>query len=66
MHDADLGLKMLVGPDEVSVVKKQQHSLIQLDGVPVFVNPNLMDNEEGHRHYGVSHTVGGDHVSIAQ
>ena len=40
MGDANLGMNMTVGPDQVQVLR--QHTLAQ--GVPVHVNPTLMSD----------------------
>merc|ERR1711990_1274001 len=73
MGDANLDMKILVGPDEVSLPKKkaaaaakQQQVLGQKDqkGVPVHVNPTLMSNSMGDADLGMNMRVGPDEVHV--
>jgi len=74
MGDANLDMKILVGPDEVSLPKKkaaaaaakQQQVLGQKDqkGVPVHVNPTLMGNSMGDADLGMNMRVGPDEVHV--
>merc|ERR1719333_1007654 len=74
MGDANLDMKILVGPDEVSLPKKkaaaaaakQQQVLGQKDkaGVPVHVNPTLMSNTMGEADLGMNMRVGPDEVHV--
>merc|ERR1712178_295638 len=75
MGDANLDMKILVGPDEVSLPKKkaaaaaaaaQQQVLGQKDqkGVPVHVNPTLMTNTMGDADLGMNMRVGPDEVHV--
>ena len=62
MADANLGMKILVGHDNVTLAKKQQ-SLAQ--GVPVFVNPVIQRDTMGASGLGEKILVGPDNVSYA-
>ena len=63
MHDAVLDMKIVVGPDEIELKKKQQLA----QGVPVSVNPTKMANEmESASMDLASMKVGGNTVSAAQ
>merc|ERR1719333_1492136 len=74
MGDANLDMKILVGPDEVSLPKKkaaaaaakQQQVLGQKDkaGVPVHVNPTLMSNSMSDADLGMNMRVGPDEVHV--
>jgi hypothetical protein len=59
----DLGLKMRVGGNYLSVADKRKQSLSQ--GVPVYVNPTLMKDEMGNETLGLDMKVGHDRVSVA-
>lgn len=61
MADANLGMKILVGHDNVTLAKKQ--SLAQ--GVPVFVNPVIQRDTMGAAGLGEKILVGPDNVSYA-
>jgi hypothetical protein len=59
MHDTTLGLKLLVGPDEVSVVKKV--------GVPVLVDPVIAKPTGAEKSkLDLDAKIGPDEVSVAQ
>merc|ERR1711990_774179 len=74
MGSANLDMKILVGPDEVSLPKKKaaaaaaaaQQVLGQKDakGVPVHVNPTLMSNSMGDADLGMNMRVGPDEVHV--
>ena len=68
MGDATLGFKVLVGPDEVALKKKEaaQQQLSQKGGVPVHVNPVVMKDVVGEATLGINMRVGPDEVSIAK
>tara|TARA_B110000305_G_C19272466_1_gene555178 strand:- start:336 stop:746 length:411 start_codon:yes stop_codon:yes gene_type:complete len=73
MGDAKLDLKMLIGPDEVELKKKQaaaaaaaKQALGQKEGVPVYVNPTLMSNTMGDANLGMEMRVGPDEVKVAK
>jgi len=67
MHDAKLDMKIVVGPDEIELKKKQQQHLAQGSGVPVYVNPVKMPNEMESASMDLKNMkVGGNTVSAAQ
>ena len=57
MGDATLGFKVLVGPDEVALHKKDQKQELsqkenKKEGVPVIVNPVVMKDTMGTADFG--------------
>ena len=76
MGDATLDLKILVGPDEVALPKKKAaqmktqqvlgQKVEQKDkaGVPVHVNPTLMNNGMADADLGLNMRVGPDEVHV--
>jgi len=72
MGDANLDMKILVGPDEVALPKKKaaqsatKQVLGQKDkaGVPVGVNPTVMSNTMGDADLGMNMRVGPDEVHV--
>jgi hypothetical protein len=66
MHDADLGMTMQIGPDEVKVEKKKVQQLQQKAGVPVHVNPTVMVNTMHDADLGMTMQVGPDEVKVAK
>ena len=60
MGDANLGLNMTVGPDQVQVLK--QHTLAQ--GVPVHVNPTLMTDTMHDAKLDMKIVVGPDEIEL--
>lgn len=69
MHDAKLDMKIVVGPDEIELKKKQAQHLAQGtgNGVPVYVNPTVMKNEMHDADLELKDMkVGGNTVSAAQ
>jgi hypothetical protein len=62
MADANLGMKILVGHDNVTLAKKQ--ALAQ--GVPVFVNPVIQRDTMGSAGLGEKILVGPDNVTYAK
>jgi len=62
MENASLGLDMVVGPTEISVIKK---NLAQKGGVPVHVDPILMPKTgAGTETLGLNMRVGPDDISV--
>merc|ERR1711988_1164661 len=74
MGDANLDMKILVGPDEVALPKKKaaevksKQVLGQKDakGVPVHVNPTLMKDGMAEADLGMDMRVGPDEVHVAK
>jgi len=65
MADANLGMKILVGHDNVTLAKKT--ALAQEKGVPVFVNPVIMRDTMGSAAIGEGKIlVGPDNVTYAK
>jgi hypothetical protein len=72
MGDANLDMKILVGPDEVALPKKKnaemksKQVLGQKDvkGVPVHVNPTLMKDSMADADLGMDMRVGPDEVHV--
>merc|ERR1719379_2257930 len=70
MGDANLDMKILVGPDEVALPKKKaaemksKQVLGQKPGVPVTVNPTLMHDSMGDADLGMNMRVGPDEVHV--
>jgi hypothetical protein len=72
MGDANLDMKILVGPDEVALPKKKagQMSSNQVlgqkdkNGVPVHVNPTLMKDTMGEADLNMDMRVGPDEVHV--
>jgi hypothetical protein len=67
MANATLDLNMTVGPDQVSVLKKNASnatSLHQQNGVPVYVNPTKMTNEMHNASMDLDMRIGADQVSV--
>lgn len=66
MGDSNLGLKMLIGPDEVEVEKRKLNKqFLQLDE-PVLVDPVLRKNTVGKESLGKRSEVGGDDIAYAK
>ena len=63
-----LGLEMRVGPDEVSVEKRQPHThFAQTYGVPIHVNPVTMRATGAEaEHLGLDMKIGPDEVSVVR
>jgi len=72
MGDANLDMKILVGPDEVALpkkkaaadAKKQVLAEGKKEGVPVHVNPTLMGNSMESADLGMNMRVGPDEVHV--
>merc|ERR1712046_34823 len=66
MGEAKFDMKILVGPDEVALLKKKQQQAALAQGVPVHVNPVVMKDTMGEAKLDMKMMIGPDEVEVAK